>query len=201
MELHKALTQISEIHGHLAKSEVYKSGKSAPVVLSGLFAIVSALMQRSVLGAEPGYGFVVYWLAVAAVSLAMAGGVVTYNYAFCEGTLARRTTRRVVGQFLPSLVAGALVTGAVVSMGPGEVRLLPGCWAVLFSLGLFAARPYLPRAVGWVALYYLVAGAVLLLQAKESASLSPWGMAGSFGVGQIFAAVVLYWNLERKDDA
>jgi hypothetical protein len=160
----------------------------------------AAWLQPRILGGEAGFGFVVFWLAVAAISLLMGGAVILYNYVFCEGTLARRTTRRVVGQFAPSLAAGALVTVAVVSMGEAEVRLLPGCWAVLFSLGIFAARPYLPRAVGWVALFYLMTGAALLLLARDGASLSPWGMGATFGVGQLLAAAVLYWNLERKEN-
>ena len=42
MELRKALDQISEIHGHLAKSEIYKSYKSLPIALSGILAIAAA---------------------------------------------------------------------------------------------------------------------------------------------------------------
>ena len=78
------------------------------------------------------------------------------------------------------------------------MQYLPGLWAVLFSLGVFASRPYLPRIIGWVALYYLVAGTVLLAMAADSTSLSPWGMGLTFGLGQIASGIVLYWNLERK---
>ena len=50
-----------------------------------------------------------------------------------------------------------------------------------------------------MALFYLAAGAVLFLCAADGSSLSPWGMGAAFGVGQLLAAVVLYWNLERPD--
>ena len=43
-----------------------------------------------------------------------------------------------------------------------ETELLPGVWALFHALGLFASRLHLPRAVGWVGLWYLAAGGWLL---------------------------------------
>ena len=47
--------------------------------------------------------------------------------------------------------------------GPASslIPLLPGLWSVVFGLAIFSARPYLPLASGWVALWYLGVGAVL----------------------------------------
>ncbi len=199
MELQKALDQISEIHGQLAKTEVYKSYKSFPVALSGLLALGVAILQPKIIQPADATQFVLQWTMVAVACLAMSGVVILYNYLVNEDTIARRTTRRVLAQFLPAVASGALVTVAILSLGDKAVRLLPGCWAVLYSMGIFAARPYLPRAVGWVALFYLSAGSILLVLAKDGSSLSPWGMGTAFGVGQILTAVVLYWNLERSE--
>lgn len=199
MEINKALSQISEIHGQLAKTEIYKSYKSFPIALSGLFAIAIAMFQPKFIHPDTPLLFVGVWTAVAALCLAMSGAVILYNYIVHEGTVERRTTLKVVGQFAPSVAAGALVTLAVVTTAEALIPILPGCWAVIFALGVFSARPYLPRVVGWVALFYLAAGALLLLFAADGRSLSPWGMGATFGVGQLFAAIVLYWNLERDD--
>jgi hypothetical protein len=38
----------------------------------------------------------------------------------------------------------------------------------------------------------------VVLALQESAGLSPWTMALTFGPGQLFAAVLLYWTLERR---
>jgi hypothetical protein len=35
--------------------------------------------------------------------------------------------------------------------------------------------------------------------AQGPAALSPWAMGVPFGLGQLFAAGVLYWTLERTD--
>jgi hypothetical protein len=66
-----------------------------------------------------------------------------------------------------------------------------------FGLGIFASLPYLVRASGWVALYFYVAGALLLWTAGGRDVLSAWSVGGTFGVGQLLTAAVLYWNLEH----
>ena len=76
--------------------------------------------------------------------------------------------------------------------------LLPGLWAICFGIGIFACRPYLPRASGWVALFYYAAGFGLLWIASGVEPLSGWWVGGTFGIGQLLAAAVLWWNLERR---
>ena len=53
-----------------------------------------------------------------------------------------------LGQFLPAVVVGTMVTAALVS-SPDTAALLPGLWALVYALGLFSSRLHLPRAVGW----------------------------------------------------
>ena len=88
------------------------------------------------------------------------------NYVVHDDAAARRRTRRVVGQFLPSLLGGAIVTASFVHLSAALVPLLPGIWAICFGIGTFASRPYLPRASGYVALFYYAAGVVLLWIAR-----------------------------------
>jgi len=74
---------------------------------------------------------------------------------------------------------------------------LPGLWAVLFGLGVFAARPYLPRATGWVGLFYLAAGAVLLAVGPSDFAPAGWTVGAVFAAGQLATAAVLRRNRER----
>jgi hypothetical protein len=48
-----------------------------------------------------------------------------------------------------------------------------------------------------VALFYFVAGTALLSISGNANSLGGWAVGGTFGAGQLLAAVVLWWNLER----
>jgi hypothetical protein len=111
--------------------------------------------------------------------------------------LALEITWLAVGQFLPCLVAGALVTVVLVITGPDTLWILPGVWQILFSLGIFASYRLLPRATFGVAVFYLASGVICLAVARGGAALSPWVMGAPFGVGQLYAAAVLYWTLER----
>ena len=78
--------------------------------------------------------------------------------------------------------------------------MLPGLWAILFSLGVFASFRLLPRPTYWVGVYYLMAGACCLAWAQGEAAFSPWAMGLTFGIGQFLAAAILYWNLERDHE-
>ena len=208
MQINDAISQISEIHDHLTRSEVYRGYRSVPMGLSGGMACGGAILQESILsstalaaggGASTYYlHYVLFWLSIAALSAIMAGSGIVVQY-LREPAHARRQARKVIGQFLPCLAAGTLVTYPVVHLDPQWVPLLPGLWSTLFGLGIFASRPYLPRAIGWVGLFYLSAGALLLWLARDASSLSPWAMGWTFGVGQFAAALVLYWKIERKD--
>jgi TctA family transporter len=123
---------------------------------------------------------------------------IIYNYIVHEDASERRRTRQVLGQFLPSILAAGVITASFLSLSTALVPLLPGLWAICMGLGTFASRPYLPRASGFVALFYYAAGFVLLGLTHNANALSGWWVGGTFGVGQLLAAVVLYWNLERR---
>jgi hypothetical protein len=202
MEINRALDQISEIHDHLAKAEVYRGQRALPVAASGVLALIAAAMQGRIIGEESGRAFVAYWATVAVVGGATAVGGSLYAYLFLSGVVERRRTRTVVGQFVPCALAGIVVTAAIgFGADARGAAWLPGLWAILFSLGIFAMRPYLPKMIGWAALFYFAAGAGMLAMARAGAGLWPWGMGLTFGAGQILCAVILYWNLERQTSA
>jgi hypothetical protein len=197
VELPQALAQIAEIHDQVAKTDIYRGYRSVPVAACGLIGLAAAWLQPQGLGSDP-TGFVIYWVAVCAGFVGVSE--IVYNYVVHDEARARRRTRRVVGQLLPSLLGAAIVTGSFVHLSATLVPLLPGIWAICFGIGIFASRPYLVRASGWVALYYYFVGVLLLWVARGPGTLNPWAVGGTFGVGQLMTAVVLYWNLEHERD-
>jgi hypothetical protein len=197
MNVQRAINQIDEIHSQLARTVHYRSYRATTVAASGFAAILGATFQGRFLAGRAEMAFVAYWIIIALVSLSAVGSTVLFNYCFREAAQERRRTESAVGGFLPSLAAGAAVTPPLLLAGDA-VRFLPGLWAVLFSLGMFASRPYLPRIIGWVGLYYLCCGTLLLAAGLGGKALSPWAMGITFGTGQLFAAQVLYWNIERN---
>ena len=197
MDLSRALGQLADIHQQIAKGEIYRGYRSVPVAASGVIGFAAAWAQPPGLGASDPLGFVLYWTVVAACAGLVGASEIIYNYVVHDDRAARRQTIRVVGQFFPSVLAGAIITASFVHLSAALVPLLPGLWAICFGVGIFASRPYLPRASGWVALLYYAAGVALLWIARGPEPLGGWWVGGTFGAGQLMAAVVLYWNLER----
>jgi hypothetical protein len=197
MDLPRALGQLADIHQQIAKGEVYRGYRSLPIAASGLMGLAAAWAQTPALGASDPVGFVVYWTVIAACAGFVGASEIIYNYVVHDDRAARRQTKQVVGQFLPSMLAGAIITASFVHLSAALVPVLPGLWAICFGIGIFASRPYLPRASGWVALFYYAAGVALLWNARGPEPLRAWWVGGTFGAGQLMAALVLYWNLER----
>jgi hypothetical protein len=199
MDFPRALTQIAEIHQQIAKGEIYRGYRSLPIAASGVVGIAAAVAQPGAAGSIGAMTFVWYWTAIAVLAALVGISEIAYNYVVHEPASGRRRTRMVLGQFLPGVIGAAVLTASLVHVDPRLVALLPGIWAICFGIGTFSSRPYLPRASGLVALFYFTAGSLLLWTAGLDAPLNGWRVGGTFGVGQLLAAMVLYWKLERVD--
>jgi hypothetical protein len=198
MELREALSQIAEIRQQMARTEVFRGFRSVPVAFSGVLAWVAAIAQ-AIWIPEPSRdvgSYLTLWIGAAAIGIASAGLEMVLRSRHSSGW-AREHTWLAVEQFLPCVVAGGLTTLVLVRCAEDVLWILPGLWSILYSLGVFASRRLLPKAVLAVALYYLVAGLACLALAREEAAFSPWAMGVSFGGGQLLAAAVLYRTLER----
>jgi hypothetical protein len=201
MELREALAQISEIRQQVARTEVFRGYRALPVAFSGVLALAAAGVQ-TVWIQDPAKNLMAYlalWVGAAGVSM-LATGIEMYMHCrHSRDSLTPATTALAVGQFLPCVAAGGLVTVVLCTSAPDCLWMLPGLWAVLFSLGIFASYRLLPRTTFWVGLFYMIAGLMCLALAQGPAEFSPWAMGVPFGLGQLFAAGVLYWTLERND--
>jgi len=200
MEIEKALDQLSTIHDHLSRTEVYRGLRAGPIALTGVLALLTAAVQPLVVSGNNPVGFVYLWTGLAGICAALCGGVIIYQRRHQFSLFDRQKTRKAAFQFLPGLVAGALVTVIFLKRMESAIIYLPGIWALFFSLSIFASRPLLPRNMGWAGMVFLMAGGVLLLFAPSGKSLTPWGMGLTFGLGQLFIAWVLYRDLAREGE-
>jgi hypothetical protein len=200
MELREALTQIAEIRRQMAKSDVFRGYRSAPVALSGLLALAAALAQPYVVAdpADDIATFLWLWISMAVASVVAVLVEMGVRMAWTQDRTHLEPTRLALEQFLPSVIAGVLVTVVLARQAPASIALLPGLWQIIFSLGMFASARLLPRPIFAVAAFYLVSGIFVLVWAHDGFSLSPWCMGVPFAVGQLSAAAILYWTLERR---
>ena len=201
MELREALDSIATIRRRMAETEVFRGYRALPVAFSAVVALSAGFLQPTLLPRPdqdvPGY--VGLWSGVALVSIAAAGLAMFLRDRVAGVSGTREVTWLAVGQFAPCLVGAAAVTVVLARMAPDAAWVLPGLWQVFFSQGVFAACRLLPRPAFAVAGFYLIAGIGVLALARGPDALSPWAMAVPFGIGQLFAAGVLYWTLERTD--
>jgi hypothetical protein len=202
MELHEALTQISEIRRQMARTEVFRGYRAMPVAFSGLLALSAAAIQAAWIidPAEQRTAYLALWVGAAIVSAIGAGTEMMLRARQSSSPWRREITWLAAEQFLPCLVAGGLLTFVLVRCAVESLWMLPGLWQILYSLGIFASCRLLPRATFVVAVFYLATGLTCLALARGAAAFSPWAMGLPFGVGQLLAAAVLYRTLERSDD-
>jgi hypothetical protein len=203
MELRQALAQVSEIREQLARTEVFRGYRSLTVAFSGCVGVAAGVIQAVWLP-QPSDNLGTYltlWIGAAVINVVVVGAEMWNRARLARTELARRTTLFAVEQFLPSIVAGSLVTFVIVNSARESAWMLPGLWAVLFSLGIFASCRLLPRPVFIVGAWYLAAGVIGLTYGQGDAVLSPWMMGIAFGGGQLLAAMVLHVTLERTKTA
>lgn len=200
MELHEALRQISEIRQQMAHSEVFRGYRSLTVGVSGAIGLLAAGLQAQwVLEPNEDLGrYLVWWMAAAVISVVVTGGEMFLKAIRGGSSLERDMTLLAVEQFMPCLGVGALLTCCVYFNAPQVAWMLPGLWSLIFSLGVFASHRLLPRPAIWIGVYYAASGSLCLI-AGQREPLAPWQMALSFGGGQLLAASILYWNLERRN--
>ncbi len=199
MDLREALTQISEIRQSVARTETFRGYRAAPVAFSGVVAWTAAFCQYAWMPAPASdpLAYLSLWVGAALLSMVVTGVFMWLHCWQSRLMLTRSNTTLAVGQFVPCLAAGGLLLCVLYSHVPDALWMLPGLWSILFSLGIFASWRLLPKATFWIAVYYLVAGILCLMLAGGEYKFSPWAMALPFGVGQLLAAGILYWTLER----
>ena len=199
MELNEALSQITEIRQRMAGAQVFRGYRAVTTAFSALLAIGAAVGQ-SVWIPQPAEhlgAYIALWVSAAVLSSIVVGAEIILRHWRMASPMRRDITILAIEQFIPSVVAGGLLT-FVLWRSPQTLWILPGLWAILFGLGILASGRLLPRGVSWVGAFYLAAGMVCLAVAKDADAFSPWAMGVTFGVGQFLAAGALYWTLERK---
>jgi hypothetical protein len=197
MQLNDALSQIAQIRRQLARSEVFRGYRAATTAFSGAVAVIAALIQSLCLPNTTG-AILILWLCAAGLSIVVVGAEMFLTCRRNASALQNEQTFAAIEQFLPSLIVGALVTFVLMRFASDQLWLMPGLWGLFFGLGVFASRPLLPRGIGAVGAWYLLAGLCSIALASPSAEFCAWHMGVIFGCGQFASAGVLYWNLERN---
>lgn len=200
-DLYKALGDISSIRRQMASTTEFRGYGPATLATTGLFAILAAVAQALWLP-DPAHHISAYlgvWVSTAVLSAALTG-VQMYNRARrIHSGLSNEMLRMAVEQFLPSAVAGLLVTIVLLRYAPFTTWMLPGVWQVIFSLGIFSSCRFLPRPMIAAGAWYLLTGLSCLAMGGNRA-LSPWTMGIAYGAGQLLVAVILLFSTSPENE-
>lgn len=199
MELRDAIDQISTIRTQLAATERLRSLRAIPVALSGLLAVLAAIVQARWI-ADPmlvPHQYLALWVGSAVLSGIAATIVVMRRAQRCPSALSVENARLAAMQFTPCIVVGAIVTWFLATRLPEQLWLLPGLWQLLFGLGNLAAHRLLPAPAIVVGVLFLASGTCCLWFGERS--LDPWAMGLPFAVGQLSLATILWWHHERTE--
>ena len=178
-----------EVRSRLAAVQRFR-GLSGPAALaSGIGVLVAGWVQFAVAPAPhtavEAARYVAIWTACLTFALVMNYGAVAVWLIKNWSSRTRAELQTAAIAIIPSVVAGGAFTAALLARG--EIGLLPGTWALCYSLGLLAARSMLPRSVFIVAIGFAAAGTALLF-APGTNALAWWAVPLTFGVGQTGSA-------------
>jgi hypothetical protein len=197
-ELRQALDDISAIRSQVARGTQFRGYGPLSVASTGILAMLVAAAQARWAPASQHdlKSFLAIWITTAAVAVLLSALETLFRVRRVHSGLALEMIQAAVEQFLPCVVVGMLLTVVLMRIAPQDAWMLPGLWAVVFSLGIFASCRFLPRQIFAVGAWYLVAGLICLLVAANHHALLPWAMGIPFGVGQLLVAAVLRFGFE-----
>lgn len=192
-DLHKALSEISAIRGHIARGAEFRGYGPATLTATGGLALAAALAQSYWLkNPERDVGaYLSIWVPTAVASLLIISLETIVRARRLHSGLAGQMMQAAAEQFLPAIVAGLLLTVVLLRSAPQTLWMLPGLWQIVFSLGVFASCRFLPRPMFLAGIWYLCCGLMYLALGPGPHALSPWAMGVPFGVGQLLVGAVL----------
>src|SRR4051812_18594270 len=127
MHLQEALAQISEIRQQMAQSQVFRGYRAATTAFTAVVAVLAAVAQAwwvpiPFLDADH---YLILWAAAALLGLCVVGVEMSVRSYRSDSSLQKQITLLAVDQFVPCIVAGALVTLVIGRFAINEMWMLP----------------------------------------------------------------------------
>jgi hypothetical protein len=199
-DVEHALSQIADIRARVVASTRFRGMTPKANLVSAALALAVAMAQSlwpDVLAQDP-IRYVAIWSAVTLACLFNTGIETIPRVRALHGQMADAVLGAVFRQVLPFAAAGAVLDLVICRFAPDSIWLLPGLWQLLIGLFGFSALSRLPRAMVWVAGWYLACGAAVLVLAGSTGELSPWMMGIPFGIGQAAVAFICLYQAETS---
>lgn len=200
-DLYKALGDIDTIRKQMARTTEFRGYGPATLATTALFALIAAGVQTKFISNPSNEisRYLTIWIVTAVAAMVLTGVQMYTRARRMHSGLSEEMIHMAVEQFVPAMIAGALITVVLVRNAPSTLWMLPGIWQVLFALGVFSSCRFLPRAMVIPAAWYLITG-LACLSIGDDRAFSPWTMGVAYGVGQMIVAGILYFNSQEASD-
>jgi hypothetical protein len=152
-------------------------------VLMGVTALVTAAAAGPPADSPT---WVAVWLADAGVAVALGVAAMVWKARRASVSLTGAAARRFALAFVPSLVAGAVLTGVFIR--EHLTTRLPGCWLLLYGAAVTSGGAFSVRLVPVMGICFLALGALSFVFPESAGSLF---MAAGFGGLQIGFGLII----------
>jgi len=200
-DLHKALGDISSMRRQMARSTEFRGYGPATLASTSAFALLAGGAQALWVPDPANHigAYLTVWIWTALASATLIGVQMHTRSRRIHSGLADEMIRMAVEQFLPSALAGTLITVVLARYAPQAFWMIPGLWQIIFSLGVFSSCRFLPRPMVAAGAWYLLTG-LACISVGNSRALSPWAMGVPYGVGQVLVATILFVTAKEASD-
>jgi hypothetical protein len=179
----RAIDNLRYIRATMARAEAFTAVPGWGQVGIGVTACGAAVLAHR----QPTtFGWLAVWLGEAVLALAIGAMTMLRKTRAADDSLIQGPGRRVVLNFLPAFLAGAVLTAALFLSG--VTAPLPGLWLLLYGTGVVAAGAFSVRPVPLMGACFLAFGAVALF--TRAAWGDAWMAAGFGGLHVFFGTIV-----------
>jgi hypothetical protein len=178
-----ALESVRVIRDAMERAGSFTAVPGAGMIAIGVTALVAAPLAAAT---QTGAGWLRIWVGEGLVAAVISGWTIRRKARRLALPLASGPARRFALAFVPSLVAGAVLT--VVLAGHGEGSFLPGTWLLLYGTAVTAAGALSVRIVPLMGVAFMALGVCAL--AATPAAGNALMAAGFGGLHVVFGAAI-----------
>jgi hypothetical protein len=179
----RAMESLEFIRTTMARSAPFTAVPGRGGIAMGSIAVIAAISASR---QESDWRWLAIWLAAAAMAAPMGMVAMRWKARRYGIALWSAAGRRFAQGFVPALVAGAVLTIALVNTG--RFDLLPATWLLLYGAGVLAGATASVAVLGWLGAAFMLLGAGAAFTGGEWRDV--WLGAGFGGLQMIFGIVI-----------
>jgi hypothetical protein len=179
----RAAESIEFIRETMVRSASFTAVPGQGGVAMGAIGAVTAVMASRTSSPE---AWLATWLIAAAIASPIGLAATILKARRNHVALWSASGRRFMQGFLPALVAGAALTGALVRAD--RLELLAPTWLLLYGAGILAGATASIQVLTWVGMGFMTLGLTAVMTSGEWADL--WLGAGFGGLQIVFGIII-----------